>query len=267
MSEVTCLIDGCDRKVLARQLCGMHYGRDQRAKSRVACSVADCSSPIRHREWCGKHYQRWVKYGDPLVDNRQHHVDTPCSVADCSKLVVAKDLCKGHYARMQAGQPIGDKPLRDYFETDDLSERLAHYAPPAGPDECWEWTGSTNKGYGSISVHGSRVRVAHVVAWELHHGRALPVGMVVRHRCDNPPCCNPNHLILGTHGDNNRDKSERNRSGYNGKGFKHFTVDEVRQVRALHEQGVNMTEISRRFGRSRATIIRVIKRQVFANVE
>lgn len=262
-----CTVEACQGPVVARGLCGKHYHQDQRGKFRGTCSIPDCSSPIRHREWCNKHYQRWNLHGDPLADNRRHHVDTLCSVAVCSKLAIAKGLCGGHYARLQAGKPLDDKPLRDYFATDDLAERLAHYAPPAGPDECWEWTGSTNKGYGVFSVENSRVRIAHVVAWEITQGHPLPAGMVVRHTCDNPPCVNPAHFLLGTHGDNNRDKSTRNRHGYNGKGFKHLTVNEVRQVRALHEHGVNMTEIARRFGRSRATIIRVVKRQVFPNVE
>ncbi|NEW33849.1 helix-turn-helix domain-containing protein [Nocardia cyriacigeorgica] len=203
-------------------------------------------------------------FGDPMIDRRKPRV--PCSVDGCERKTVARDLCGSHYTRWQNGRSLDTRPLRSYVVTDDLAQRLAHYAPPGRPDECWEWTGSRNKGYGVISVSQSRVRIAHDVAWEVNHGRSLPPGMVVRHRCDNPPCVNPDHLVLGTHGDNNRDKSERGRNGYNGTGFKHLTPAQVREIRALHEDGTNMSEIARRFSRSRSTIIRVVKRQVFADI-
>ncbi|WP_369604177.1 HNH endonuclease [Nocardia nova] len=110
------------------------------------------------------------------------------------------------------------------------------------------------------------MRLAHDVAWEVHHGRPLPDGMLIRHSCDNPLCVNPSHLLLGTHSDNMQDKVDRDRCGYNGTGFRHLTPDEVRRIRQLHEQGVNMTEISRRFGRSRTTIGRVVRRESFVDV-
>lgn len=211
---------------------------------------------------CGRHYQRFLKFGDPLADRRRRR--RPCIVDGCDRPAAGKGLCGAHYAQKASRRPIA--PLRRYVRTDDLAERLREYAPPTSPDECWEWTGGLNKGYGVIAVSGSKVRTAHVVAWEVHHRRRLPRGLVVRHSCDNPPCVNPAHLLLGTHGDNNRDKSERNRMGYNGTGFTHLTHDQVREIRRLHESGVNMSELARQFSRSRATIIRVVKRQVFSNV-
>lgn len=72
---------------------------------------------------------------------------------------------------------------------------------------CCEWLGSRiKKGYGQF--HAGRwpdgrqdVRYAHRVIWELHHG-PIAEGLVVRHKCDNPPCCNIEHLAIGTQGDN-----------------------------------------------------------------
>lgn len=66
---------------------------------------------------------------------------------------------------------------------------------------CMEWTGGKFwSGYGRIKVGGKDVR-AHRLAWELANG-PIPEGLHVLHRCDNPPCCNPEHLFLGTAAEN-----------------------------------------------------------------
>lgn len=87
-----------------------------------------------------------------------------------------------------------------------------------GPDACWPWTAYRRvHGYGEIGAGGRRGRIlkAHRVAYELENG-PIPDGMVVRHKCDNPPCCNPAHLELGTQQDNIADMSERGRWDVNG---------------------------------------------------
>lgn len=82
------------------------------------------------------------------------------------------------------------------------------------PDECWEWQGSrSNLGYGAVAVRGTGYGPtgAHRVAYGIANG-GIPDGMYVCHSCDNPPCCNPNHLFVGTHRDNMRDMDEKGRS-------------------------------------------------------
>jgi HNH endonuclease len=77
-----------------------------------------------------------------------------------------------------------------------------------GPTACWPWTGPrTPQGYGRYSVHQIRQR-AHRYAL-LFSGWTIPPGLLVCHHCDNPPCCNPSHLYVGTYADNNRDKARR----------------------------------------------------------
>lgn len=79
-----------------------------------------------------------------------------------------------------------------------------------GKQECWPWTGgSTGWGYGSMSVGGRQVG-SHRIAYILQRG-PIPHGLHVLHRCDNPPCCNPDHLFLGTPAANNADRDAKGR--------------------------------------------------------
>jgi hypothetical protein len=80
------------------------------------------------------------------------------------------------------------------------------------PDECWEWKDARhNQGYGRLGDSA----YTHRIAWELTHG-PIPSGSVIMHRCDNPPCCNPNHIQVATQGDNIRDCSAKGRlNSYN----------------------------------------------------
>ena len=75
---------------------------------------------------------------------------------------------------------------------------------------CIEWTGYTSPtGYGTISVKGKMIPT-HRLVWELA-GVTIPDGMKSLHRCDNPPCCNIDHLFLGTQADNVADMLAKGR--------------------------------------------------------
>ncbi len=81
---------------------------------------------------------------------------------------------------------------------------------------CWEWqAGRFRRGYGMFNAgrfHDGKqdIRYAHRVAYQLCRGD-IPAGLVVMHACDNPPCCNPTHLVLGTQGDNLADAEHKGR--------------------------------------------------------
>lgn len=82
-------------------------------------------------------------------------------------------------------------------------------------DECWPWLRACyDSGYGSLrSVHfinpdGTYMRRAHRVAYFLSKG-PIPDNLIVLHSCDNPLCCNPAHLSLGTNADNSRQSVDR----------------------------------------------------------
>jgi predicted XRE-type DNA-binding protein len=85
------------------------------------------------------------------------------------------------------------------------------------PDECWPWLKRADKdGYGIISFQFVQLRT-HRVAFFLSTN-IQPLRMKVLHQCDNPPCCNPAHLFLGTPAQNMLDKCAKGRES---KGAKH----------------------------------------------
>ena len=95
-----------------------------------------------------------------------------------------------------------------------LVERFWEKVDVGEPTECWNWKSSWRSkfGYGRIRLagRGSRDVVAHRLAYELTVG-PLRATDLARHMCDNPACCNPAHIIPGTHSDNLRDQYERGR--------------------------------------------------------
>lgn len=91
-----------------------------------------------------------------------------------------------------------------------LEERLIRKLRKGTIDDCWVFTGAIGKsGYGHIGV-GKKIEGTHRVAFELWCG-AIPHGLCVLHKCDVRACCNPNHLFLGTKGDNAKDMSRKGR--------------------------------------------------------
>lgn len=97
-----------------------------------------------------------------------------------------------------------------------LAERLwARVDKSGGDDACWPWSGSRHRaGHGQIGVGGNRLAYAHRVAWELTNG-PIAEGLCVCHKCDNPPCCNPAHMFLGTRAQNLDDMWNKRRGKKN----------------------------------------------------
>lgn len=119
---------------------------------------------------------------------------------------------------------------------------------------CWEWLGSLNQGRPYFTVKGVRVLV-YRLTYELVHGHEWKEGEVARHTCDNPQCCNPYHIEVGTHQDNMDDMTERSRHG--------VSAHTVRHIRKLVEQHKTDKEIGDIVGLARETVrdIRLGKRR------
>ncbi len=148
----------------------------------------------------------------------------------------------------------------------------------AGPEACWPWRGYIRTdGYGQFALTHRRPARAHRISWELAHGE-IKNGLWVLHRCDNPPCVNPDHLFLGTHADNEADKVNKGRQARgpsNGmvlhpdrrpRGSKHgrakLTDEQVLEIRESWERrSCTQSALAAKFGVSISTISLIIKRR------
>jgi hypothetical protein len=91
-----------------------------------------------------------------------------------------------------------------------IPERIKNRISILPSPGCWNWTAcKTNRGYGKTSLNGMTTYV-HRAIWVINFGE-IPTGMYVCHKCDNPSCCNPEHLFLGTQKDNMRDCANKDR--------------------------------------------------------
>jgi hypothetical protein len=128
-------------------------------------------------------------------------------------------------------------------------------------DECWPFVGAVNTyGYGQIRVDGKQ-ELAHRLAFELATGIS-PGLLLVCHRCDNPRCCNPSHLFLGSVADNAQDAANKGRLP----GARKLTEELVREIRRLAANGVTYAELGRRFGVTAENISSVCRRLTWRHV-
>lgn len=134
---------------------------------------------------------------------------------------------------------------------------------------CWEWNGATNSyGYGVVGVgrRSEGTAKVHRYVWEHFNGQ-IPDGLHVLHRCDNPPCCNPDHLFLGNDADNVADKISKGRQPRGSDFSRSNLVDRnIRQMFELQEQGWLQREISEYYGISRRNVGHILSRTKWAHV-
>lgn len=129
---------------------------------------------------------------------------------------------------------------------------------------CWIWKGRTFGKYGTLRVGRANVRV-HRLSWQIANNAAIPVGLVVRHKCDVPLCVRPDHLELGTTSQNNRDTVQRNRRTRNGApaGEQNpvavLTAADVNEMRRAARSGVTITAIANAAGASYNTVHSAIR--------
>lgn len=153
-----------------------------------------------------------------------------------------------------------------------IAERLARQVSVGGPDDCWPWSGSVDGGgYGTISNRlgrGHAPEKTHRVAWEIANG-TVPDGHVL-HTCDNPPCCNPAHLFIGTPFDNADDRERKGRGGdrrvYGERhGMAKLSIRDVLSI-IKEVECDSMGSVARKYSVSRKTIYNILRGKVWSHV-
>jgi hypothetical protein len=173
-----------------------------------------------------------------------------------------------------------------------IEERFWKFVVKA--DGCWSWLGCTApNGYGLIyDKKLDRKIPAHRLSYEMHIG-PVPEGYFVCHRCDNPPCTNPEHLFVGTPKDNSQDMAKKGRSGLTrhperaARGtrnarFTHpettargeesgqakLTESQVREIRQLHNTGAHSQKsLGKKFGVCKATIYYIVNNLSWQHID
>lgn len=114
-----------------------------------------------------------------------------------------------------------------------------------GLDDCWNWSkGKSDKGYGRYTKakRNGMPSGSHQVAWILTNG-SIPLGLYVCHSCDNPSCCNPKHLFLGTAKDNAQDKVKKGRQPKGEQIPSHkLTEDQVRSILKSNDSAITLSQ-------------------------
>jgi hypothetical protein len=122
-------------------------------------------------------------------------------------------------------------------------------------NECWPWIGYKDKdGYGTFNPKSKILIKAHRFSWALSYGK-IPDGMGVLHKCDNPSCCNPRHMFLGTPTDNDLDRDQKGRQARGERsGNSKLKESDIIEIRKLYDMGYSQEKISIQFGVSQTTI-------------
>jgi transposase len=126
---------------------------------------------------------------------------------------------------------------------------------------CWEWQGAKTLGYGSVKIpeiYGSFKIMVHRLSWVAFKGESINDGLFVCHKCDNPACCNPDHLFLGTQRQNLLDCSVKGRTLTGAKSATaKFSKDDIERVKDMLATGMTGKYISKKTGISPSHISRI----------
>lgn len=182
-----------------------------------------------------------------------------CKVDGCNGLVMCKEFCQKHYYRFRKnGDPnkvLSEPNKKIAFEIDE--------------NGCFNCTShSTNSGgYPEIQRKGKHIVLSRFIYMEMF-GK-IPDGHVIRHKCDNRRCINPEHLISGTPRENSRDMVERDRSMYGSRSKSaKLTEEQVLEIkRLLRDTTLTKREIAKGYSVARTTVTAINRGETWKHVK
>jgi hypothetical protein len=167
---------------------------------------------------------------------------------------------------------------KSFYDNISVESRFLKKVLKDTESDCWIWNGATTRGgYGHFRIktpEGWSMLRAHIYAhWKYNGG--VGIGKEVMHSCDNPFCCNPQHLSLGTTKENQKDSKDkgRNAKGLNSVTNKHklegrpLDEDKVKEIWKLYNEGYNQRRIAEMIDIHFANVNRVLRKKTWAWVE
>lgn len=169
------------------------------------------------------------------------------------------------HPKMVACAACGCDFAQHHHETRYCSTRCLVMGKTDRSTDCWVWTGTRNRaGYGVVCI--KRNRSAHRTAYEVFVG-PIPSDLIVCHKCDNPPCVNPEHLFLGTQQDNATDsKNKGRRARLSGEECATSKLSEA-QVIAIRKDPRGCERIARDYGITARNVRHIITRYTWRHIK
>jgi len=123
-------------------------------------------------------------------------------------------------------------------------------------DGCWNWLYSKDRqGYGQVQFEG-KVQSTHRVVYKLTRPDEDINGVDILHSCDNPPCCNPNHLSSGTHKENMIDMAKKERHN------KKLTISQVKELEEYYRtHKISMRGLAKQYGISHQMVSQILSKK------
>lgn len=151
---------------------------------------------------------------------------------------------------MPAKRIKGDySSLEEYLSVPEIKAAFWLKVCTGEPDDCWKWEGARDEnGYGFFWCLTKNYR-AHRISFFYTYGFFPSIG---RHQCDNPPCCNPYHILNGTKKDNTQDCIDRKRFPVGERNGKSKLTAE--QVVSIFNDPRSSRDIAKDYGLGKSTV-------------
>ena len=190
----------------------------------------------------------------------------PCTVTGCEKPRRGSTYCDMHLTRIRRQGHPGEAARRRVPNRTPAKEAAIEAFSRIGwvvmESGCWHWLGPTRAGgYGEVRRFG-----AHRISYEIANG-PIPEGMFICHRCDNPPCVNPEHLFAGTPAENTADAVAKSRMAHGERqGGARLTDAKVIEIRARVAAGEVQRRLAEEFAVSYMTISLIKNRRIWKHL-